>query len=266
MGARRAHLGEGSCAESWNASWAEPVSGIEPEPPAYKADARPIELRGQKVGSIRPRPPSRKCLFSRRRRFGLRRSRFAPRELVSALVDWQAPRFSFVSSARLAAGSRCRVSFCLPTLFCKFLFEVCCFEVGLQRRARVRDRTGSSCLRIRCSSNRATRASACGARTRFSGEEKRAPAQAAIHRLFVRVSRPGLFRLVSNERLYQLGYRPACGGSSRIRTDISIACMTLSRGRTSSNGRDRTFVRQGMAEPCRSSDALKETARVKKPF
>lgn len=61
-----------------------------------------------------------------------------------------------------------------------------------------------------------------------------------------------------NERLDQLGYRPASGGPSRIRTGIS-RCVYDRVQKTNGLQRKESNLRrrQGMAEPCCSSNALK---------
>lgn len=79
-----------------------------------------------------------------------------------------------------------------------------------------------------------------------------------------------------NERLYQLGYRAGsrpwagrtggAGGASWIRTNISIACMTLSSGRTQLQREESNLLAPTWGAR-RSSDALKcSLARVRKPF
>ena len=140
----------------------EPVSGIEPEPPRLQGGCS--SNRATRAGgalhrracdsrreSLCPLSSLRKCIL-----FVFFDTRCSP---------WR-------RAVRAESTCVCRLSF--ASSFSKFLSKRV-----LRSRARVRDRTGSSCLRIRCSSNRATRASACGAH-RTSGEEERAPAQAAI--------------------------------------------------------------------------------------
>ena len=89
-----------------------------------------------------------------------------------------------------------------------------------------------------------------------------APARAGMKIRFVRVRKPGLFRLVpktsastssATDPLFPIrDYSSRSSGSGWIRTNISIACMTFSEGRTSSNERNRTsesYVQLVFARP-----------------
>lgn len=82
---------------------------------------------------------------------------------------------------------------------------------------------------------------------------------------FVRPSEEvGSFQTRSqNERLTVRLSPPREWWASWSRTNVSIACLTLSSGRTSSNGRNRTFMRKALVAPATRRNAF---TRVRKPF